>query len=74
MQKEDCADFFFILFDKNKFTLVLELDHSQAHKRHRDDAFIPANFNLYSGGNVPIVRSIVAEESSIGPFEHLRRV
>ena len=67
---EDCIDFFFTLLDKNKFILVLELDYSQANKWYWEDAFIPSNFNLYPGGSVPIVWSIVAEKNSISPYNH----
>ena len=55
VQLEDCADTFCTLFDKEKYLLVFELDHSQAYKQYSDDAFTLLNFNLGPRGSVPKV-------------------
>lgn len=46
IQLEDCVDFFYAIFNKADYLLVFELDYSQAHKRHSEDAFVPSKFNL----------------------------
>ena len=70
IQLEDFVDFFHAIFRKEDYFLTFELDHSQAHKRHSIDAFIPAHFNLNPGGSVPIVRDIIVTKYSIGSFHH----
>ena len=58
MHLEDCHDFFAILFNTNKYELVIELDHSQAHKQYAPDAFTIDNFNLGPGGKVSFIKNI----------------
>ena len=70
LQLEDVCDLFDDLFDKEKHKLVLELDHSQTHKRFTPDAFVVNDFNLFPGGKVPVVRDIEVgpEKENLGAF------
>ena len=50
------------MFDKDKYQVVFELNHSQAHKRYTPDTFLGNNMNLSPGGAVPFIWDII-----IGP-------
>jgi len=74
IQLEDAVDMFYTLFSVEKYELVFELDHSQAHKRFADDAHVPKNFNMHPGGAVPFVRNIIVGQDSVGPYQHEDRI
>ena len=58
------------LFDKEKFLLVFELDHSQAYKQYSDSTSTLSNFNFSPGGSIPKVQNITATTNSIGSYIH----